>query len=380
MKNFKIHYILSDYTIGLIFLFLPLYLKQELNFNHFQIGLLYMSGGLITLISSFSNSIIANIIKSSKKVLIYTNLSLFIGSIVLYNATNYQEVLIAYLFIFVIRNLLYILGDDITISYTQENETADYGKIRSYGSLGWGLNFLINIILFSINPKLLIIALLIVSLGLMLNSLLLPNLKSEIKRVSKKNVKELFLYKNYWIFLIVTVLMYSILNNMQMYIEFTIMETNGNLNIYALLNILIIAIDMMIIYNSRKILKKLQGKKYLTLYLTLIFLKFFFLTIFPHYKTVYLLTIVDPLIFGLSIPFVSLFVKTEVSQVIGGIALMILVESNTIMTSIMSGIYGYLSNSYGLRYVYLIMWLLITIALIVSKKINFEKINKLNKE
>ncbi len=376
MKNLKINYYFTDFFSGLLLIFLPLYLRSNLGFNELQIGVIYFFGGISAVISSIVNGYIAQKIIKKKRVL---NIGLFFtlfGSIILLTSTSFKMIIIGYIFLFYIRSLLYIIGDELTISYVKLYPNFNFGKIRSFGSLGWGSNFLISSLIFIFFPTKIIFLLLIVVCILLINSFYLPTIyEIENHPLKINDILLLFKYKNFMLFLLITSLMWSTVNNMQMFIEFALQDNNGSIFLFAFFNVCILILDIMFMRKSTALLKKFGGKKYFLFFMSVMFLKFLLLAIHPTTIIIYICVFFDPLFFGLMIPFNSLFTKFEIPDSLSTIALTLVTTLSTILVSIMSIVYGAVYHILGYQSVFIIMVLTMGVALIAGLKLNYNKID-----
>ena len=169
--------------------------------------------------------------------------------------------------------------------------------------------------------------------------------------------------------------MWSSINNMQTYVEYTLVDSGGSLVVFVFLNALIIFIDISIMRSSSAILSKIKGENYMRLYLTLLATKFLIILIYPQPIVIYISVLIDPFLFGLMIPFNALFTKQEIPKSLSTIALMLVVVCSNLLVSILSPFYGYLYQSFGPRTVFGLMFCVTIVAMIISTKINFQKID-----
>lgn len=381
MNSLRIHYFLTDFISGIILICLPIYFKVAVQLSAFEVGIIYLVGGIISVICALISSIIAQKIKIKKRILnlglifmisgiIYFNILLIItGSI------TFNQALIGSSLIFSMRSLLHILGDELTITYTKINKKANYGKIRSFGSLGWGANFLIMGIVLIFLTKWFMTIFLLSGLFIWFNSFYLPtNQTKEQLEFKFQDLKKILRMPNFLVYLVINTLLLSVLNNMNIFVEYTIIDNGDNLSWYYILSIIFITVDMLTVHYSSTILKKLKPRKYLLTFILLLNLKLIILILFAKTILLYIVILLDAIIWGLFIPFTSSFINSETSSNLLTILFMLAYSCALIFTSIFSPIFGYLYDKLGSSATFISMFILISIALILAQKLNLKNI------
>lgn len=377
MKTLKLHYFLTDFIMGISLIWIPIYCRTFLGFSETQVGTLYLVGGVMSIFGSLINGYIAQKIDDERKVLNYGIISLIFGAIFLAIFKSFIGILLGFICIFYLKNILYIIGDEIALSYLKQQEKKDFGKIRSFGSLGWGANFIINGTLISIYPKLIFVSFLISACVLLINSFYLPHVVPDKEFIYKlSDTKKLWKYKNYILFLLAVSLMWSAANNMQTFIQYNLEDMKGSLQIFAYVNSLVIIFDMGIMRYSTQILEKIGGKAYFFIYMFVIFAKYLVLYMFASPIIIYSAVLFDPVFFGLMIPFTSMFVKSEIPRNLSTIALMIMQVITIFLVAIFAQIDGYIYQSFGSSFVYLIMLITTVIVILIGTKIKFTNLDK----
>lgn len=376
MKHHKLQYYLIDFLVGTILIWIPIFLKVKLEYNSIEIGILLTISGITGIIFTFILANIAQKILDQRKIFRYGIFTCIIPIFLIMLSDNFYMIMIILILINIMRYILYIITDDITINYVNQNKDIEFGKIRSYGSLGWGSNFLINYILFTINPYLIFITIFIVSLGLFYNSFKLPISNEEKKHFKIKDGLKLLKYKNYVLFCFIIALMWSIINNATTMIEYSVIDLNGSLAIFVILSVLGTVFDMIFMnLLSSKILKKLNGRKYFLLFIALFLIKFSLLSLFLSPQIIYFTLLIDPIFFALMIPFLSVFIKNEINVNLSVIALMSATLLNAFMQAIFAYVYGFVYEVAGAKMVFKIMLVMILIIIVLITKVNFQKID-----
>lgn len=372
-QSIKYHYLLMDFFVGILLIFLPIYCQQFLHFTEGQIGILYCVGSLSALVSAGINGVIAQKINDIRKILFYSIPTIFIGIFFLFFSTSFMMVIIAYIFIFYIRTIAYIIGDDIVINYLNSIGENNFSEYRSYGTIGWGCNLLVTGILISQNILYIFPILLAISLAFSINFFRLPKEKvTEDEKFEIKSIKELFKFRNYIIIVLVFMLFWSSVSNMQTFLQFTVLDLGGSIKIFSIINASVLIVDYLITKYSYKFLNKVGSEKYLISILLITSMKFLLLSLAINYFEIYTLAIFDPFIFGLTLPFISKIVKQETSKKLSTIALTITNMSMMLMTAFFYLIYGALYYNFGSNLVYLIMFSTTVISLLLVFKLKIK--------
>lgn len=372
MKNLRLHYFLTDFSVGTILIWLPIYCRASIGFTETEIGTLYLIGGIVSIIGSLINGYLAQKISDERKILNFGLISLILGAIVLSSAKTFIVIALGFMLVFYLKNILYVIGDEITISYLQSQGEDDFGKIRSFGSLGWGANFLLNGTLFAVDQRLIFVSLLIASVTLLINSFFLPHVKRSAElKYEFKDTKKLFKYKNYLLFVLATGLMWSAVNNMQAFVQYDLQDLGGSLQIFAYINTSIVLFDMLIMRYSSQILEKIGSRNYFFLYMTILFTKYLILLSFDSPMMIYAAVLFDPFFFGMMIPFSSLFIKNEIPRNLSTIALMLMHVFDVLLVSIFAQIDGIIYHFFGGDMVYTIMITTTIIVIFLGTKIKF---------
>ncbi len=375
MKWYKIYYMMVDFNIGILLVYLPVLLRMSVGFNEIQIGQLYLWGGFVAIIGSLLNGYIAQRISDERRVVQVGSILLLLGIIGLYRYHSFQITLLIFVLLFLMRTTIYVIGDELIINYLNANPqlNSDFGKIRSFGSLGWGLNFLINGILVTINPNLLVISWLIAASVLLISSIKMPrvNVKHDVTSFELKQVKSLFNNRNFMLFIIGNGLFWGTINNMQTYSQFLVLDLGGSLTIYGIFNSLILIVDFIVMNKSPLVNKYLGDKKYYRLITCLILAKYVIIALAFDPLLIYISILIDPFFFGLMIPFSSKYIKNIIDPNLSTIALSLEKVMAQSAAAIGSIIFGYIYSYYSGNIVFVIMSLCTIIIFIISYFIDF---------
>ncbi len=376
MNWYRLYYMMVDFNVGILLVYLPVFLRSYLGFTEIQIGQLYLWAGIVSIIGSMVNGYIAQKISDERRVVQIGSLMIIASIFALYFYHSFAFTLVIFTSLFFMRTTIYVIGDELIINYLEQHPdlAIDFGKIRSFGSLGWGLNFLINGFIISYAPEMLIVTWLIAAFLLLFASLKMPlvNVKHEHEKFEIKKIATLLSNRNFMIFILCNALFWGTINNMQTYSQFMVQDLGGTLTIYGLINSAILIVDFLVMNNSPKINDKLGNKKYYRLLGILLFGKYVLIMLAKDPTLVYISVLFDPFFFGLMVPFTSKYIKRLISPNLSTIALSMEKVFVQISAAIGSIVFGYVYSSYGGQYVFMIMVILVILNLILSTLIDFE--------
>ncbi len=383
MNKFRAYYFLVDFNIGILLVYLPVVLRGYNNINESTIGKLFFIGGIVAIIGALINGIIAQKINDERRILQLGIMFLLLGAILLINATTYHLILLSFILIFFIRSTLNIIGDEVIINFIMINKVGDFGKIRSFGSIGWASNFFINGFIITNYPDKFylvwitaIVALLIVAF--IMPKVIVPHDQLEFKL---KDLTKLWNNKNIVYFFIISGLLWGTIINMQTYSQFFLTDLGGSLQTYAWINGFIGIVDFIIMANSTKIKNKAGESYYLKGLILLMVVKYLIIAIALSPIFIYISILIDPVFFGLFVPFSSVFIKREVNFDLSAMALTITNVINMVMAAIFSIIFGYMYEFISPMSVFITMACICLMAFGFTFKIksfNNKKIPKVN--
>ncbi len=376
MNWFKLYYMMVDFNVGILLVYLPVFLRSYFGFTELQIGQLYLWAGIVAIIGSMINGYIAQRISDERKVVQVGAVMMFLSIIALYINHTFMFTLFIFTFLFFMRSTIYVIGDELIINYLAVNTelNIEFGKIRSFGSLGWGLNFLVNGIIITVAPKLLIVSWLTAAILLSIASLKMPltNVKHEAEQFDKEKFKQLLSNRSLMIFIICNGLFWGTINNMQTYSQFIVQDLGGTLGIYGLMNSIILVVDFMVMNNSTKVNDRLGNKRYYRFIGLLLLVKYIIIMFAFSPVLIYVSVLIDPFFFGLMVPFSSKYIKTIIDPSASTIALSMEKVLSQLAAAVGSIIFGYVYSVYGGSYVFAIMVGAVVINILLSTLIDFE--------
>lgn len=378
MNWYRVYYMMVDFNIGIILVYLPVFLRSYFGFSELQIGQLYLWAGIVSIIGSMVNGYIAQRISDERKVVQFGSVMMLASIIALYFNHTFTFTLFIFSFLFFMRTTIYVIGDELIINYLEQHPelNIDFGKIRSFGSLGWGLNFFINGIIISVAPKLLVVTWLGAAILLLVSSFKIPlvNVKHDSASFDITKLKSLLTNRNFMLFIICNSLFWGTINNMQTYSQFMVQDLGGALGIYGLMNSLVLIVDFLVMNNSPKVNKRLGNKRYYRFIGILLLIKYIIIMLAFGPTLIYVSVLIDPFFFGLMIPFTSKYIKRIIDPSASTIALSMEKVLCQLMAAIGSIVFGYIYSVSDGTYVFAIMVGAVVINLIVSSFIQFEQV------
>lgn len=343
--------------------YLPVLLREYTTLGESQIGMYFFIGGLVAIAGALLSGLVAHRIEDETNVLRYGSISVTLGILCLIFSENVMFIYLSVFLLFFQRSTMYALGDEISINYLK-NKNADFGKIRSFGSIGWGCNFLINGILVVYAPKLMLLEWFMVSIVFIFLAFKLPKSKV-VKHKNDANLLSIFRVRNYVLFLLASGLMWGCINNVQTYAQFLVQDLGGNIALYGSISALAAILDFFVMQKSSSVLEKLGTYKYSLLLCLILLVKFIIITCSNNPALIYFSILFDPFFFGLIIPFSSQFVKKMVAESTSAMAITIVTTVNLFFGSILSLVFGYVYEFISPTFVFGIMSVLALGAMLI---------------
>lgn len=375
MNWYKLYYMMVDFNVGILLVYLPVFLRSYFGYTELQIGQLYLWAGIVSIIGSVVNGYIAQRISDERRVVQLGAVMLLISIIALFFNHTFMFTLFIFTFLFFMRTTIYVIGDELIINYLASNPelNVDFGKIRSFGSLGWGLNFFVNGIVITVAPKLLVVTWLIAAILLLVSSIMMPlvNVKHESEKFDFTKFIALLSNRSLMIFIICNGLFWGTINNMQTYSQFMVQDLGGTLGIYGLMNSIILVVDFIVMNNSPKVNAKLGNKKYYRLIGILLVVKYIIIMFAFDPTLIYISVLIDPFFFGLMVPFSSKYIKSIIDPSSSTIALSMEKVLSQLSAAIGSIVFGFVYTMYGGSYVFTIMVGAVVVNIVLSSFIEF---------
>lgn len=367
MNNLKLYWFLVDFHMGILLVYLPILLRSYTNMSEANIGTYFFLGGIVAIVGAIISGFLAHKINDETNVLRYGSITLVLGLLCLVVSSNPFFLIMSIILIFFLRSAIYAIGDEVSITYLNKTGS-DFGKVRSFGSIGWGVNFVINGILVVYAPKLLLLEWIIISIIFVYVAFKLPSTTS-VKKHNNTNWLILFKNKNYVFFLIASGIMWGCITNVQIYSQFMIQDMGGSIAVYGLISAIAAILDFFIMQKSSSILEKMGSYKYSIFIVFVILIKFIIIATANNYYVIYFSIIFDPIFFGLIIPFSSQYIKKMVDKDVSAIAITFVTTLNLLLGSIFSMIFGYTYEFISPNSVFILMSFFTIISLILITRV-----------
>lgn len=201
-------YLLVFFGTGGITTLLSVYLSEVEGLNGYQIGTIMSIGPIIMIFFQPLWGMISDLTHSPRNVLITTTILAGFFCLGYLAFHGYYWFLIIAIFVAVFQSAIIPLSDSISVQYTAK-VNYNYGRIRLYGSLGYGLAVLIMGWISEILPASIFYSFFI---SLVLAGLLgvrFPKEKTEASKKLLSGLKEILTLKRYLFFLMITFLIFG---------------------------------------------------------------------------------------------------------------------------------------------------------------------------
>lgn len=205
MKGF---YLLTFFGLGSLFPLLSVYLSEVERLNGYQIGTIMSVGPIIMIFFQPIWGMAADKTNSPVKILAVTTFLAGIFGLGYLVFHQYIWFLIVAVFISVFQSAIIPVSDSISLKYSSK-VGVNYGNIRLFGSLGFGIAVFIMGRLSEINPGVIFYAFFFTFTISTLLAFRLPSEKAVGNKKLLAGVKEILTYKKFILFLVVTFLIFG---------------------------------------------------------------------------------------------------------------------------------------------------------------------------
>lgn len=207
-------YLLVFFGIGGITTLLSIYLSEVEGLNGYQIGTIMSIGPIIMIFFQPLWGMIADLTRSPRNVLIGTTVLAGICSLGYLAFHGYYWFLTIAIFVALFQSAIIPLSDSISVQHTAK-VNYNYGKVRLYGSLGYGLAVLIMGRISEIFPASIFYGFFISLVLAGSLAIKFPTVKTEAPKKLLSGLKEILMLKKYIVFLIITFMIFgpSLANN-----------------------------------------------------------------------------------------------------------------------------------------------------------------------
>lgn len=208
LNTLKSFYLLTFFGIGSMYPLLSVYLRDVQKMNGYEIGLILSIGPIVTIFFQPVWGMLSDNVKKPTKLLMITTILAGILSLGFTFFEDFYGLFLIALLISVFQSAIIPISDSISLKFSTRIKE-NYGNIRLYGSLGFGLAVFI---MGKLSEYFSLVIFVSFCLSLVLASLLtakIPNEKIEVKMKVVTGIKELFLIKKFTVFLVVTFMIFG---------------------------------------------------------------------------------------------------------------------------------------------------------------------------
>lgn len=201
-------YLLSFFGVGSLFPLLSVYLSEVEKLNGYQIGTILSIGPIITIFFQPLWGMVSDVTNSPTKVLTFTTFMAGIFGFGYYFFGSYIMFVLTAILISVFQSAIIPVSDSISLKYSSRIKI-NYGNIRLFGSLGFGIAVFVMGRLSELSPSVIFYSFFV---SLTLASILavrLPKEKAEHRAKLLSGVKDLFKLKKFLVFMFVTFLIFG---------------------------------------------------------------------------------------------------------------------------------------------------------------------------
>ncbi|MEH7126453.1 MFS transporter [Bacillus sp. JJ1532] len=201
-------YLLTFFGVGSLYPLLSVYLSEVEHLNGYQIGTIMSISPIIMIFFQPLWGMVSDKLNAPIKILTVTTLIAGIFSLGFITFSGYYWIFITFTCVAIFQSAIIPISDSLSIKYSSKVKV-NYGNIRLFGSLGFGVAVFIMGRLSEWNPKIIFISFFA---SLFIASILARKMPSE--NVSNNQnllsgVKEILVHKRFLIFLVITFLIFG---------------------------------------------------------------------------------------------------------------------------------------------------------------------------
>ncbi|WP_442593985.1 MFS transporter [Neobacillus sp. D3-1R] len=208
LKTLKSFYLLTFFGIGSMYPLLSVYLRDVQKMNGYEIGLILSIGPIIMIFFQPLWGMLSDNVKKPTKLLMITTILAGLLSLGFTMFEDFYGLFLIALMVSVFQSAIIPISDSISLKFSTRIKE-NYGNIRLFGSLGFGLAVFI---MGKLSEHFAISIFISFCVSLVLASLLttkIPNEKIDAKMKIFTGIKELFAIKKFTIFLVVTFMIFG---------------------------------------------------------------------------------------------------------------------------------------------------------------------------
>lgn len=201
-------YLLSFFGVGSLFPLLSVYLSETVGLNGYQIGTIMSAGPIVMIFFQPLWGMVSDSTNSPVKVLTLTTLITGIFGLGFLSSNDYFILMIVAIFVAIFQSAIIPVSDSISLNYTSRVKV-NYGNIRLFGSLGFGLAVFIMGRLSEYNPAVIFYSFFFSLLAASLFGFRIPKEKGSPNKNLFSGIKEILTYRKFVVFLIITFMIFG---------------------------------------------------------------------------------------------------------------------------------------------------------------------------
>lgn len=202
------YYLLTFFGVGSLYPLLSVYLSETVGLNGYQIGTIMSAGPIVMIFFQPLWGMVSDSTNSPIKILTLTTLVAGIFGLGFLFSGDYYFLMVVAVFVAIFQSAIIPVSDSISLKYTSRVKV-NYGNIRLFGSLGFGLAVFIMGRLSEYNPAVIFYSFFF---SLIIASFLGTRIPKEKAASNKKlfsGIKEILTYRKFIVFLIITFMIFG---------------------------------------------------------------------------------------------------------------------------------------------------------------------------
>lgn len=376
LRQARLYYVFTDFFNSILLVFLPLFIKLFYKYSDDTFGTILLVAGFFAIGGIVLGHFMVKLLKNEKYVLMIEFILMALAIMLLYFNVNVIVVGGAVGLCYLNRMAMYTIGDNLMVEIAKQKQLA-FGKLRSFGSIGWGLSFFLNGFLIVNFPRIFLLVWLVLVMIAIINMAFLPKLNREAVTSGNIKYRELFKYKNVLKYLVLSTIIYVLLYSVPPFINLRILELKGRIEIYSLITAFFVILEFVMIYFANEYRKRVHDKYYLMTIGGFLTLKMFLIYSAASAVLIYLTALFDPIIFGLILSFNAAYLKQSSAVALNGLTLNIFGVLSLLFIALSAKFSTYLMAMFDLQNLFIFYLILAVLSFILPA---FFKINDYSHE
>jgi MFS transporter, PPP family, 3-phenylpropionic acid transporter len=294
-------YLLTFFGVGSLYPLLSVYLSETVGLNGYQIGTIMSVGPIIMIFFQPLWGMVSDSTNSPVKVLTLTTLLAGIFGLGYLFSENYYVLILVAVFVAVFQSAIIPVSDSISLNYTSRVKV-NYGNIRLFGSLGFGLAVFIMGRLSEYNPAVIFYSFFISLLVASLLGTQIPKEKGNPNKNLFSGIKEILTFKKFIVFLMITFLIFgpNLANNT--YFGLFVEDSGGTYTGIGIAFLIAVLSEIPFMRAAGSWIQKIGILEVVFIAGTVSFIRWILYFVQPSLSIVYITTVIQGFSIGLFIP------------------------------------------------------------------------------